>query len=40
VILNPNFPAEDLNKLKNRAAAQLRAQRSQSGFLANEMFLK
>ncbi|HZF41241.1 MAG TPA: pitrilysin family protein, partial [Blastocatellia bacterium] len=40
VILNPSFPADDLNKLKTRAAAQLRAQRSQSGFLANEMFLK
>src|SRR5262249_31503887 len=40
VILNPSFPAEDLNKLKNRAVAQLRAQRSQPGFLANEMFLK
>jgi zinc protease len=40
VILNPSFPAEDLNKLKTRAAAQLRAQRSQSGFLASEMFMK
>jgi zinc protease len=40
VILNPGFPADDLNKLKTRAAAQLRAQRSQPGFLANEMFLK
>jgi zinc protease len=40
VILNPSFPADDLNKLKNRATAQLRAQRSQPGFLANEMFLK
>ncbi|MBO0726880.1 MAG: insulinase family protein [Blastocatellia bacterium] len=40
VILNPSFPADDLNKMKNRAVAQLRAQRSQSGFLANEMFLK
>src|SRR5687767_13719253 len=40
VILNPSFPVEDLTKLKNRATAQLRAQRSQSGFLANEMFLK
>src|SRR5499426_2038874 len=40
VILNPSFPADDLNKLKNRAVAQLRAQRSQPGFLANEMFLK
>ncbi|HEY7181845.1 MAG TPA: pitrilysin family protein [Blastocatellia bacterium] len=40
VILNPSFPADDLSKMKNRAVAQLRAQRSQSGFLANEMFLK
>ncbi|HKQ77320.1 MAG TPA: pitrilysin family protein [Blastocatellia bacterium] len=40
VILNPSFPAEDLNKLKNRAVAQLRFQRSQPGFLANEMFSK
>src|SRR5262245_23945485 len=40
VVLNPSFPADDLNKLKTRAAAQLRAQRSQPGFLANEMFLK
>jgi zinc protease len=40
VILNPSFPADDLNKLKNRATAQLRAQRSQPEFLANEMFLK
>src|SRR5262245_14189790 len=40
VILNPSFPAEDLNNLKNRAVAQLRFQRSQPGFLANEMFSK
>jgi zinc protease len=40
VILNPSFPADDLNKLKTRATAQLRAQRSQPEFLANEMFLK
>ncbi|MBO0857889.1 MAG: insulinase family protein [Chloracidobacterium sp.] len=40
VILNPSFPANDLNKMKNRAVAQLRAQRSKPGFLANEMFLK
>src|SRR5262245_3701709 len=37
VILNPGFPAEDLNKLKSRAVAQLRLQRSQPGFLAVEM---
>jgi predicted Zn-dependent peptidase len=40
VILNPGFPAEDFNKLKTRALAQLRFQRSQPGFLANEMFSK
>jgi len=40
VILNPSFPADDLNKLKTRAAAQLRFQRSQPEFLANEMFSK
>ncbi len=40
VILNPSFPAEELNKLKSRAVAQLRFQRSQPGFLAGEMFSK
>ncbi len=40
VILNPSFPADDFNKLKTRAFAQLRFQRSQPGFLANEMFSK
>jgi zinc protease len=40
VILNPSFPVDDLNKLKTRAIAQLRFQRSQPGFLASEMFSK
>lgn len=40
VILNPSFPAEELNKLKTRAIAQLRLQRAQPAFLANEMFAK
>jgi len=40
VILNPSFPADDLNKLKTRAVSQLRFQRSQPGFLASEMFSK
>ncbi len=40
VIMNPSFPAEDFSKLKSRAVAQLRYQRSQPGFLANEMFFK
>jgi predicted Zn-dependent peptidase len=40
VILNPNFPADELGKLKTRAIAQLRSQRAQPGFLANEMFAR
>jgi zinc protease len=40
VILNPSFPAEELNKFKTRALGQLRLQRSNPGFLANEMFQK
>jgi zinc protease len=40
VILNPSFPADELNKLKTRTLAQLRLQRSQPGFLANEMFAR
>jgi predicted Zn-dependent peptidase len=40
VILNPSFPADELNKLKSRSLAQLRLQRSNPAFLANEMFLK
>jgi zinc protease len=40
IILNPSFPADELNKLKTRSLAQLRLQRSQPGFLANEMFSK
>ena len=40
VVLSPSFPAEELNKLKTRAMAQLRSQRAQPGFLANEMFAK
>ena len=40
VVLNPSFPADELGKLKNRAIAQLRTQRAQPGFLANEMFVK
>ena len=40
VILNPSFPADELNKLKTRSLAQLRLQRSQPTFLANEMFAK
>ncbi|MDX2033034.1 MAG: pitrilysin family protein [Blastocatellia bacterium] len=40
VLLNPAFPAEEFEKLKTRAIAQLRFQRSQPGFLAGEMFSK
>jgi zinc protease len=40
VILNPSFPADEVNKLKTRSLAQLRQQRSQPAFLATEMFQK
>jgi zinc protease len=40
IILNPAFPADELNKLKTRALAQLRLQRSQPYFLSNERFQK
>jgi len=40
VILNPSFPADEFGKLKTRSLAQLRFQRSNPGFLANEMFQK
>ena len=38
VLLNPNFPADELEKLKQRQRAQLREQRSSSGFLTSERF--
>ena len=40
VILNPSFPADELTKLKTRAMGQIRLQRSQPGFLAQEKFSK
>jgi zinc protease len=40
IVLNPSFPADELNKLKTRSLAQLRSQRSSPSFLANEMFSK
>ncbi|PYT02668.1 MAG: hypothetical protein DMF60_20680 [Acidobacteria bacterium] len=40
VILNPGFPADEFNKVKTRSLAQLRQQRSQPAFLADEMFYK
>ncbi|HSB10404.1 MAG TPA: pitrilysin family protein [Blastocatellia bacterium] len=38
IILNPSFPADELSKFKTRALAQLRFQRSNPAFLAQEMF--
>jgi zinc protease len=38
VLLNPSFPAEELQKLKQRQRAQLRQQRSAPNFLLNERF--
>src|SRR5262249_16527469 len=40
VILNPGFNKEEFEKLKTRAIAQLRFQRSQPDFLAGERFSK
>jgi zinc protease len=40
VILNPAFPADELNRLKTRALTQIRLQRSQPFFLSNERFQK
>src|SRR5215831_6495849 len=39
-ILNANFPADELNRLKQRLKAQLRQQRANPNFLANERFSK
>src|SRR5205085_4352685 len=38
VLLNPNFPADELNRLKQRLKAQLRQQRANPNFLSNETF--
>src|SRR5437867_8478529 len=38
VLLNPSFPPEELNRLKQRLKTQLRQQRSSPTFLSNEMF--
>ena len=38
LLLNPSFPADELEKLKQRQRAQLREQRSSSGFLTTERF--
>jgi predicted Zn-dependent peptidase len=38
ILLSPSFPAEELQKLKQRQRAQLRQQRSAPNFLLNERF--
>ena len=38
VLLNPNFPVDELEKLKQRQRVQLREQRSAANFLLNERF--
>jgi zinc protease len=38
VLLHPSFPADELEKLKQRQRAQLREQRSAANFLVNERF--
>ncbi len=38
ILLNPSFPDEELGKLKQRLLVQLRQQRAQPSFLANERF--
>jgi zinc protease len=40
VLLHPSFPADELEKLKQRQRVQLREQRSASGFLLNERFYR
>jgi zinc protease len=40
ILLNPNFPADELNRQKQRLKAQLRQQRASPGFLATETFSK
>src|SRR5215831_16172086 len=38
VLLNPSFPADELNRLKQRMKAQLQQQRANPNFLSNERF--
>jgi zinc protease len=38
VLLNPSFPVDELEKLKQRQRAQLRQQRAATNFLVNERF--
>lgn len=40
ILLHPTFPAEELNKWKQRTLTQLKQQRTQASFLANERFAK
>jgi len=40
ILLNANFPSDELNRLKQRLKAQLRQQRANPNFLANEQFSK
>jgi len=40
LLLNANFPADELNRLKQRLKAQLRQQRANPNFLSNERFSK
>jgi len=40
VVLNPSFPADEFNKLKSRNISAIRLQRSNPGFLSQEMFQK
>ena len=38
LLLNPTFPTEELDRLKQRQRTDLRQQRTQPGFLSNETF--
>jgi zinc protease len=38
ILLNPSFPADELNRLKQRLKAQLRQQRANPNFLSTETF--
>jgi zinc protease len=40
ILLNPSFPADELNRLKQRLKAQLRQQRANPNFLSTETFSK
>jgi predicted Zn-dependent peptidase len=40
VLLHPNFPEDELNRMKERIKVRLRQQRSSPGFLADERFAR